>query len=143
MDYAIVWAVLSIAVAFFAHQRGRNGAGWLLLALLISPLLAVILLALMRDLRSTPSAQANTPAAPRRKLRRCPSCAEDIYAEATRCRHCGVDLDPLPSLPPETPEQLVARYGIRREAGQYIYGKYRYNDRDEAIAAAQKDHADD
>ena len=39
-----LWVAVSIAVGYAAEARGRNGPAWFFLALLISPLLAVIIL---------------------------------------------------------------------------------------------------
>ncbi len=46
------WIVFAIGVGVFAGGRGRNGAGWGFLALLISPLLAFIIVAVLPDLAS-------------------------------------------------------------------------------------------
>jgi hypothetical protein len=48
------WIIFAFAVGFIASQRGRSGFGWFLLAILISPLIAVIILALIPS--HTPSA---------------------------------------------------------------------------------------
>ncbi len=46
----IIWLIFCIVVGVFANARGRSGIGWGLLAAIISPLLAGIILAIMRDL---------------------------------------------------------------------------------------------
>ena len=43
----LAWLGLAILVGKFATDRGQNGAGWFLLALLTSPLIAGILLILL------------------------------------------------------------------------------------------------
>ena len=45
----IIWLVLAIGIA--AARRGRSGLGWLFASLLLSPLIAAILLALLPDRR--------------------------------------------------------------------------------------------
>lgn len=46
------WLFLSIAVGVYAsNHRGRSGFGWFLLALLISPVIAFILVLVMKDKR--------------------------------------------------------------------------------------------
>jgi hypothetical protein len=41
---AILWFVFAFVVAFGAHNRGRSGLGWFVLAILLSPVLAGIAL---------------------------------------------------------------------------------------------------
>jgi hypothetical protein len=47
MFTALAWFVLAIAVGMFASTRGREGLGWFFLAIVISPLLAFILCAIL------------------------------------------------------------------------------------------------
>jgi hypothetical protein len=44
--------VLAVVVGSAAGGRGRSGIGWLLLALIFSPLIAGLLLAILPDLRT-------------------------------------------------------------------------------------------
>ena len=46
----ILWVVLSVPLGFWAHKRGRNGVTWLLVALLVSPLIAAMVLAARKPL---------------------------------------------------------------------------------------------
>lgn len=48
MDLVLVWVGLCAVVGYAASQRGRNGIGWFLLALVISPLIAGLLVLVMR-----------------------------------------------------------------------------------------------
>lgn len=81
MSIVIAWFVASIVVAIIAASRGRNSFGWFLLALLISPLIAGILVLALGS-----KSEAG---------RRCPDCAETVRAEARKCRHCGAALEPM------------------------------------------------
>lgn len=130
------WLVLAIVVAIVAAARGRSGFGWFFIALLISPIISFIVLALL--------GRTAEPASPEpfRRMRRCPFCAEDILAEAVRCKHCGSDIPPPPPRDKETDEEVAIRFGIRRDSGQYIYGAYRYTELSEAIAIARKEHGE-
>jgi hypothetical protein len=47
----IIWLALAIVIGFAADRRGRFGLGWLFLSLILSPLIAAILLALLPDRR--------------------------------------------------------------------------------------------
>jgi hypothetical protein len=46
----IIWFVLAFVIGVAAERRGRSGFGWFLLAVLLSPLIAGILLAVFPDL---------------------------------------------------------------------------------------------
>ena len=50
MSLLIIWGVLALLVGIAADRRGRSGLGWSLLALLISPLLAILFLLVMRNI---------------------------------------------------------------------------------------------
>jgi hypothetical protein len=47
----IIWLALAIVIGVAAARRGRSGLGWLFLSLVLSPLIAAILLALLPDRR--------------------------------------------------------------------------------------------
>jgi hypothetical protein len=52
-----LWIALSIAVGAFAHvRRGRNGLGWFVLALIVSPLVAGVFCAILREKDQWPTA---------------------------------------------------------------------------------------
>lgn len=48
MEIAFLWFVFAVVVGVAASARGRNGAGWFVLALIISPLVALPLVLVMR-----------------------------------------------------------------------------------------------
>jgi uncharacterized membrane protein YhdT len=54
VEVILFYLIFCIVVSFIASQRGRSGFGWFLLSLLISPVLAVIIVALIPSL--SPSA---------------------------------------------------------------------------------------
>lgn len=47
----IIWLGLAIVIGIAAARRGRSGLSWLFASLLLSPLIAAILLALLPDRR--------------------------------------------------------------------------------------------
>ena len=49
----ICWIIFSFCVAFLAEKRGRSSGGFFLLAILISPLIAGIIVLCIEDLRAT------------------------------------------------------------------------------------------
>lgn len=98
MEVFIFWLLFSVVVGIIASSRGRSGFGWFLLSIIISPLLSLILVALLPSLKTAaPVAGPNPqPAAPSvDQLRKCPECAELILREARRCKHCGSAVTPM------------------------------------------------
>jgi hypothetical protein len=57
MEYLIVWILLSVVVGVGANTRGRNGFGWFLLSLVISPLLAGLFLLASPQQKHNPLAE--------------------------------------------------------------------------------------
>ena len=47
VEFLLFWLIFAGAVGFIASQRGRSGFGWFLLSVVISPLIAVLVLALI------------------------------------------------------------------------------------------------
>lgn len=54
MEILAFYVILAFVVAAVAQSRGRSGAAWFILALLISPLFALIAVAVMTNLRHHP-----------------------------------------------------------------------------------------
>jgi len=74
------WLIFAVVVGVVASSRGRSGFGWFLLAMVVSPLLAFIVVAFLPSLKNAPN--SNTHA-------KCAMCAELILKEAIKCKHCG------------------------------------------------------
>lgn len=58
MEFFLAWIVLAPLVGLFASSRGRSGLGYFLLALLLSPLLAFIVLLVTKDLNQVAQEEA-------------------------------------------------------------------------------------
>jgi hypothetical protein len=61
MEIAFLWFALAVVVGVAASARGRDGVGWFVLALTISPLIALPLVLVMR--RQNSEASPSLPAA--------------------------------------------------------------------------------
>jgi hypothetical protein len=84
----ILWLFFAFLMGAWAQHRGRSGGGWGLLALLISPLLAfIILLAIGPNHEGIESGAIASG-----EMRKCPQCAELVKAEAKLCRYCHTSL---------------------------------------------------
>lgn len=90
MEFFFGWVLLSVAVAVWASKKGRSAGGWLLFALLLSPLIAAVFLALADDL----SAEAEEKRYSHLTHVRCPDCRELVRKDARKCKHCGTALIP-------------------------------------------------
>jgi hypothetical protein len=89
VNLLFIWLGFAIVVGIAAAHRGRNGAAWLLLAVVTSPLIAGLLLLVLPDPNKERQQQELLKTA-----RKCPLCAELVRREAIVCKHCGRDLPP-------------------------------------------------
>jgi hypothetical protein len=97
MEYIFYWLLCSIVVGVIAaYGRARNGGGWFLLALLISPLLAGILVLCLpaQQPKRLTRRQIVEQIEHLRTLRECPFCAEMVKLQAKVCKHCHSELPP-------------------------------------------------
>lgn len=78
--------VLSIVAGAVAGSKGRSVAGYFLLSLLFSFIVAILVLVAI-------PAKENQAI-----VRECPYCKEQIKREATICKHCGKEVEPLKPL---------------------------------------------
>lgn len=91
MEIALFWIAFSVVIGIAAGARGRSSGGWCVLALIISPVLALVLLVLLPKLKGE-------GAAPTPKTHvKCPDCAELVLMDARVCKHCGCRLTPQAS----------------------------------------------
>lgn len=103
MEVAIVWLLLALVVGVAASGRGRSGFGWFVLAVVLSPLIAGLLVLAMPSLKGT--AQAPSLAT----HRKCPECAELVLKEARVCKHCGTKLEALVAVAARKPDVQMGR----------------------------------
>ncbi|NLD53183.1 MAG: hypothetical protein GX652_00800 [Burkholderiaceae bacterium] len=102
------WLLCALLVGFAARSRGRAFAPWLLLAIVVTPIVAALVLASFADrsaLRVREAARRG-----RDGMRLCPSCAEVIWAQARRCRFCLADLTSRPVPAAQPPAALATEW---------------------------------
>jgi RNA polymerase subunit RPABC4/transcription elongation factor Spt4 len=92
----IIWAVLSVVIGYGAQKRNRSFAGFIVLSLLTSPLIAlIVLLALGEKQAGTSgySSHSNSKSPNERYLGdneiKCKSCGKIMADEYKRCPDCG------------------------------------------------------
>ena len=76
--WILIWLGLSLVIGEFAHRKGKSAAVWMVVAVLISPLIAFVILV-------SESSDSRT----------CPFCAERVKAAAKVCRYCRHSLQPV------------------------------------------------
>ena len=81
---AIPYVIASVGIVpYVARAKRRSGAGWAILSLLVTPVIALLALAAMPVTRGDDDQMAP-----------CPYCAEDVKTDAVVCPHCRSSLDP-------------------------------------------------
>ncbi|RRV08766.1 hypothetical protein EGJ28_15965 [Stutzerimonas xanthomarina] len=78
------WLIMAALCAAIAIAKGRSAMGWFLLGFLFGPL-ALLFAAAMSSARKSPNAISHP-------VKACPYCAEQVHADAIRCKHCGQNL---------------------------------------------------
>lgn len=118
----VFWCIFAVVVAIASNGRGRNPLGWFVLACVISPLLAFILLVAL-PLPFQETERLSWVERREGRARQCPYCAESIRREAVVCKHCGRDLplsEPAADNPydPNTPQGKAWAKGLADRAAR-------------------------
>lgn len=90
MQWALAWLFLCFIAAWLAHSKGRSPVVAFFISLLLSPLVGLIVVAMLEDRDTLDRIALRTGRSPTQKL--CPYCAETIQRDAVRCKHCQADL---------------------------------------------------
>ncbi len=93
MFFILLWFACGIASALVASSKGRSGAGFFILGVLLGPL---------GLLGAGVAGKATTEMSPREvkaglqsgALRKCPHCDQAISSSASVCRYCQRDVPP-------------------------------------------------
>lgn len=81
----VIYVVLAFAVGHYAQkEKGREYVQWVGVAIVVTPLIAFIIAALLNPAANTDGIGP---------FRKCPKCAEMVRSEATICRFCRSELD--------------------------------------------------
>lgn len=91
--FFITWLAVSWLVGYAAAKRGRSGPVWFFIALLASPLIGGLILAILpkQGAAALPRDEAGEAITPETHVR-CPECRELVRADARKCKHCGTAL---------------------------------------------------
>lgn len=103
MEIFAIMLLGAILNGLLASSRGRNTPGWALLGAFF-PLISLLVLVLLPDLKATASAEAKIAEAEHQRrlaelratertnsddTKTCPRCAETVKRAAQACRFCG------------------------------------------------------
>lgn len=85
----VLWIIFAILVGGYASSKGRSGFGFFLIAALLSPLIGFIIALAVSPINSKVEQKALKAG----DMKKCPSCAELVKAEAKLCKHCHSQLE--------------------------------------------------
>jgi hypothetical protein len=90
MEWVFFWLIFAIVVGVAANTRGRSGFLWFLIAVVLSPILAGLLVLALPKIASgsDPVFASRLASVEQPRLKKCPDCAEMVQADAKICRFC-------------------------------------------------------
>jgi DNA-directed RNA polymerase subunit RPC12/RpoP len=108
ITFIVVYLFFSALVGAFATFLKRSGFLWLIIALIISPLLAFIALVILGN-PMIPSIISSL------SEKTCPQCAERIKKKAIVCRYCGFKFLEQPKVSEQNEDPSATRRFKTRE----------------------------
>lgn len=91
MALLVGWVIFAIIIGAIAAGKGRSFIGWTLIACIVSPLIAIILVAVISPANRGDRRQERQ--FQRHGSKECPDCSEQVLGTATVCKHCGYRFD--------------------------------------------------
>jgi hypothetical protein len=104
------WVGLACGVGAIAVQRGKDRGTWTMIALFISPLIAILFL-----MASPTSASGPTTQPGESQRVKCSECAELILPEAKVCRFCGAKREPQVAQPAPVEQAVGSEHIVSGE----------------------------
>lgn len=98
-----IWMHFLILLVLSMVLIGSTGGGGFVMMLVVNLVYAAFASSVVRSHYLSNGWEEVVPGADH-GVRKCPMCAEEIRAEAVKCKHCGSDVDPLP--PSEVKEDV-------------------------------------
>jgi hypothetical protein len=87
VEVFVVWLLFGVAAAMVAANKGLGGCLWFGLGILFGPFGLIFALVTPADQQGVETKALQSGA-----MKRCPSCAELVRADASRCRYCHADV---------------------------------------------------
>jgi len=106
MEFLIIWLFGALIVGIVASKRGRSGAGYFFLSLIVSPLLVLLLVLLLG------SKNVEVDSITKAKETVCPKCKIPYSSNDKHCSQCGEAL----------PEIHSSKYTYKLERSKGYYG---------------------
>jgi|LauGreDrversion4_2_1035121.scaffolds.fasta_scaffold318553_3 hypothetical protein len=54
MEFFLFWLILSIVAGAYANSKNRSGFGWFLISIILSPIISLIILAILSNRTTSP-----------------------------------------------------------------------------------------
>lgn len=77
-----LYVLFTAMVGYYANKKGRDWVRAIIVSFLLSPLIGFLIVVLLEDKKNEQLLESG-------KLKKCTSCAELVFFEAKKCKHCG------------------------------------------------------